>query len=62
MIKAILEKTTGPLTTTQFAQIMDLTTTDIRVNRITFGKRTTLTDVIEIAVSCFLVLKRANVA
>ena len=44
MLKQILERTTGPLTNSQFAELMDLTTTDIRVNGIGFGRMTSLNE------------------
>jgi len=49
MLRTILESRTGPLTTTQFAHLMDLTTTDIMVNNISFKRRTSLSDVIRVA-------------
>ena len=58
MLKQILERTTGPLTNDQFAELMDLTTTDIRVNGIGFGKMTNLGNVLQVAEISFKVLSR----
>jgi len=58
MLKSILEQTTGPLTTTQFAHLMDLTTTDIRVNNIGFKRKTSLSDVIRVAEISHRILTR----
>ena len=58
MLKQILERTTGPLTNTQFAELMDLTTTDIRVNGIGFGRLTSLGNVLQVAEISFRVLSR----
>lgn len=62
MLRKILESKLGPLTNAQFAEIMDLATTDIRVNRVAFKRRANLHDVIEIAVSCHVALSRGKVA
>lgn len=58
MIRNILEASVGPMSNTQFAEIMDLTTTDIRVNNIGFGRRTSLGDVVRVAEISFRVLSR----
>ena len=58
MLKQILERTTGPLTNSQFAELMDLTTTDIRVNGIGFGRMTSLGNVLQVAEISFRVLSR----
>lgn len=62
MLRKILESRTGPLTTAQFAEVMDLATTDIKTNRVGFGKRTSLGEAVEIAVSCHIALNRGAVA
>ena len=58
MLRTILESRTGPLTTTQFACLTDLTTTDIMVNNIGFKRRTSLADVIRVAEISFRILTR----
>lgn len=58
MLKQILERTTGPLTTSQFAELMDLATTDIRVNGIGFGRLTNLGNVLQVAEISFRILSR----
>jgi len=58
MLRTILESRTGPLTTTQFAHLMDLTTTDIRVNNIGFKRRTSMAYVIRVAEISFRILTR----
>lgn len=58
MIRAKVETITGPLTDAEYRQIMDLTTTDIMVNRVAWGKRTRLGGVLEIAGITFTVLQR----
>ena len=58
MLRTILESRTGPLTNSQFAELMDLTTTDIRVNGIGFGRMTSLGNVIQVAEISFRVLSR----
>lgn len=62
MLKLILESILGPLTNSQFVEVMDLATTDIKINRVEFGKRTSLHDAVEIAGSCFIALGRGKTA
>ncbi|HBV87007.1 MAG TPA: hypothetical protein DEF42_10235 [Desulfosporosinus sp.] len=62
MLRKILESKKGPLTDAQFAEIMDLATTDIKINRVNFGKRTSLSEAVEIAAGCFVAMGRGNVA
>jgi|GEM_PF-3329916 len=57
-----LESIVGPVTNEEFAQILDLATADILINRVGFGKRTSLADIAEIAKSCFIALGRGKVA
>ena len=58
MLRTILERTIGSLTTSQFAELMDLTTTDIRVNGIGFGRMTSLAGVVQVAEISFRILSR----
>lgn len=62
MLRTILESTLGPLTNSQFAEALDLATTDIKVNRVDFGKRTSLHDAVGIAKISLMVLRRGQVA
>jgi len=58
MLRNILESSVGPLTNAQFAEVMDLTTTDIRVNGIGFGRMTSMAGVIQVAEISFRLLSR----
>lgn len=62
MLRKILESKLGPLTNAQFAEVVDLATTDIKINRVNFGKRTSLSQAVEIAAGCFIALGRGMVA
>ncbi|MBC2721811.1 hypothetical protein [Desulfosporosinus sp.] len=62
MLRKIIETKTGPLTAAQFAEVMDLATTDIQINRLNFGKRTSLSEAVEIAAGCFIAMSRGAVA
>ena len=62
MLRKTLESYTGPLSNSEFAEIMDLVTADIKVNRIAFGRRTSTKEAVDIALSCFLALQRGQVA
>jgi hypothetical protein len=62
LLRKILESELGPLTNSELKEILDLATTDINSNRVSFGKRTSLHDAVEIARCCSLVLRRGKVA
>lgn len=62
MLRKTLESITGPMTNSQFAEVMDLVTTDVKINHIAFGKRTSFKDTVEIAVRCFVTLGWGRVA
>ncbi|KUO75555.1 MAG: hypothetical protein APF81_27445 [Desulfosporosinus sp. BRH_c37] len=62
MLRKILEQTIGPMTNAEFEEVMDLVTTDIKTNHVSFGKWTSLSDVVQIAGSCFIALNRCKVA
>lgn len=62
MLKKILELTLGSMTNTQFSEVIELATSDIKTNRIDFGQRTSLSEAVEIATSCFIALNRGAVA
>lgn len=58
MLRGILESITGPMTNSQFSEVMNLTTTDILVNGIGFGRKTNLAGVVEVAEISFRILQR----
>jgi len=62
MIRKALEAIVGPMTNSEFTEVMDLTTTDIRINNIAWGRRTSLRGVVEIARITFRMLQRCRVA
>ena len=62
MLRTILESTLGPMTNSQFAEVLELATTDIKVNRVDFGKRTSLSVVVDIAISCYNLVQRIKKA
>ena len=47
MLKKLIESASGPISQAELYAILDLATTDIRVNRIGWGRRTSLADVAE---------------
>lgn len=53
MLRKILELDLDSMTDPEFHEILDLTTSDIKINRVNFGKRTSLPEVVEIAELCF---------
>ena len=60
MIRKILESTLGSMTDTEFMETLDLANTDIVINRVGFGRRTSLNNVVEIAEICFKTLQRGR--
>jgi hypothetical protein len=62
MLRKILERTTGPLTDAEFAEVLDLTTTDIMINRVGHKRRTSLRYVVRVAEICLSILRRCEVA
>lgn len=58
MLRKILKCDIDSMTDPKFREGLDLITSDIKTNRITFGKRTSLYAVIMIAKSCFEDLQR----
>lgn len=58
MLKKLIESASGPISQAELYAILDLATTDIRVNRLGFGKRTSILEVVEIAGICKAVLGR----
>lgn len=62
MLRTILELSSGPMSDTEFAEVMELATSDIKINRVSFGKRTNIHDAVDIAAGCLVVLQRGAVA
>lgn len=62
MLRQILESIVGTMSDLDFRETLDLATTNIKINRVDFGKRTSLHDAVEIAGNCFIVLSRGRVA
>jgi len=62
MLRKTIESFTGPLSNSEFSEIMDLVRTDVRVNRVAFKRRTTTKDAVDIALGCFMALHRGCVA
>lgn len=62
MLRKTLEQFTGPLSNSEFTEIMDLATTDIKVNRVAFGRRISPKEAVDIALGCFMALQRGQVA
>ena len=58
MLRKLLESRIRQLTDREFREITDLTTTDIMVNRISYGMRTSLGEAVEIAERCWIVMQR----
>lgn len=58
MLKELLEKSSGPISNSTLKEILDLTTTDIKVNRINYGQRTSLREAVEIAGICYSILQK----
>ncbi|MCR4436190.1 MAG: hypothetical protein QHH06_10455 [Clostridiales bacterium] len=55
-----LELIVGPLTDTQFKQVMDITTEDIRFNLLSFGHKADIDTIVKIAAQCYEALKRCG--
>ncbi|MBC2722656.1 hypothetical protein [Desulfosporosinus sp.] len=62
MLRKILELDVGSMIDSEFREVLDLATSDIKTNRVDFGKRTRLSEVVEIARICFRVQQRGKVA
>ena len=62
MLREELEAIVGPMTDSQFAEVMELMNTDIKINLFDFGKRTSPDEEVEIARRCFIAMGRGNVA
>jgi len=53
MLRIILELDLGPMIDSEFREVLDLATSDIKTKRIDFGMRTSLLEVVQIAELCF---------
>jgi len=62
MLRKILESFTGPLSNSEFATVLDLVRTDVKVNRVAFKRRTSTKEAVDIALGCFVALQRGRVA
>jgi hypothetical protein len=62
VLRKILEATLGPMLDTDFEQVLDLATDDIRVNRVSFRQQTTLSIVVDISISCYSLVQRIKKA
>jgi len=62
MLRKILEFDMDPMTDSEFREVLDLATSDIKTNRVDFGKRTSLPEVVEIAESCLRAFQRMEQA
>ena len=60
MFRKILKSDLDLMTDSEFREVLDLVTSDIKTNRIDFGKRTSLPEVVEIAESCFRAIQRGR--
>lgn len=58
MIKALLENKVGPISNAEFAVICEMVTDDIKFNRISFKKSTSLNYVLEIAIKSAAIFRR----
>jgi len=62
MLRKILESFVGPLSNSEFAVVLDLVRTDVKVNRVAFKRRTSTKEAVDIALGCFMALQRGQVA
>jgi len=60
MLRKILELDLGTMTDSQFREVIELATSDIKANRVDFGKNTNLSEVVEIAKLCFRAHQRVK--
>jgi len=62
MLRKILEFDLDLMTDSEFREVLALATSDIKTNRVDFGKRTRLSEVVEIAESYIKALQRGRLA
>ena len=60
MLRKTLESFTGPLSNSEFSEIMDLVRTDVKGNRVPFKQRVSAKDAVDIALGCFMALQRGT--
>lgn len=60
MLRKFLEFDLNLMTDSEFREVLDLATSDIKTNRVDFGKRTSLPEVVEIAAGCIKALQRGR--
>ena len=60
MLRKNLELDLGPITDSELREVLELASSDIKTNRVDFGKRTSLLEVVEIAEICFKALQRGK--
>lgn len=60
MLLDMVQKQMGYVSEEHFRLALDMATDDIRVNRIAFGKRTSLEEALEIIISCIIALQRTG--
>lgn len=60
VLQKLLESCVGPMTQSEIKETLDLVTSDIKINRIGFKRRTSLRDTVEIALMSLRILKRTE--
>lgn len=55
-LRNLLQAKVGNLTDEEYYLLLDLATDDIRINRLMWGKKTTMPDLIQIVKICVIVL------
>jgi hypothetical protein len=60
MLRKLLERSAGPISTDVLKEILELATIDIKINRIRFARRTSIREAVEISEICYLVLRRTK--
>jgi len=58
MLRKLLERRIGQLSNSEFAEIMEATTDDIKFNHISFKRKIELQAVLDIAARCAVTFKR----
>lgn len=61
-MRKLIERTLGPLTDSEFTELLDLVTTDIYINNVRWGKRTSPAEMVQIAEITWRMLQRCRVA
>lgn len=58
MLRKMLERRVGQFSNTEFKEIMEATTDDIKFNKIGFNRRTSLIEMLDIAERCAIAFKK----